>query len=171
MVRIRIYICPYLRFKLCWQYRLQIFNDADPGQRHNKVICDVDLPPEKFLPGTNCVMMMVIMPPWLDFRITSQLPAKIYAGLIITYTIRPFVGISVPWVPEITRVKRPHFFVDDQRHGPLASGITSTICNWSAAELRRSMIGILFHTLSVRRKIEIFDYRHKILNQIFGSHQ
>jgi hypothetical protein len=65
--------------------------------------------------------LSLITPPWLAFRITSKLPTEIYAGLIITYTIRLFAGIAVPWVSEITQVKQPHFFVDEQHHGPFSS--------------------------------------------------
>ena len=48
-----------------------------------------------------------ITPPWLDFEITSPVPPAIYAGLIITYRIRPFAGLGLPWVSEITQVNAP----------------------------------------------------------------
>jgi ligand-binding SRPBCC domain-containing protein len=126
--------------------------------------------------------LSLITPPWLDFRITSKTPAEIYAGLIITYTIRPFAGVAVPWVSEITQVKQPHFFVDEQRHGPFSfwhhqhhlkpvhGGIDKI--DEIHYRLPGGIIGILTHTLSVHRKLkEIFDYRQKVLNQVFGAHQ
>ena len=59
-----------------------------------------------------------ITPPTMDFRITSPPQPATYAGQIITYTMRPLLGISMDWATEITHVSRPHFFVDEQRFGP-----------------------------------------------------
>lgn len=59
-----------------------------------------------------------ITPPWLGFEVTSPLPAEMYAGLIITYRVRPLFGVALAWVTEITHLREPHFFVDEQRFGP-----------------------------------------------------
>jgi len=39
-------------------------------------------------------------------------------GMIVTYSIRPLLGIPVRWVTEITHVQEPNLFVDEQRFGP-----------------------------------------------------
>ena len=59
-----------------------------------------------------------ITPPWLNFEVTSKLPDKMYAGMIITYLVRPLLNIPTTWVTEITHVREPNFFVDEQRFGP-----------------------------------------------------
>ena len=60
----------------------------------------------------------LITPPDLGFRITSPLPERMYAGMIVSYTVTPFAGLPVTWVTEITQVEEPRFFVDEQRIGP-----------------------------------------------------
>jgi len=59
-----------------------------------------------------------ITPPWLNLKITSDLPDKMYEGMIITYKVYPIAGIPSNWVTEITQVKEKNFFIDEQRFGP-----------------------------------------------------
>jgi ligand-binding SRPBCC domain-containing protein len=59
-----------------------------------------------------------ITPPAMGFEITSPLPPRVYAGMIITYKVRPLLGVPVDWVTEITQVDEPNLFVDEQRFGP-----------------------------------------------------
>jgi ligand-binding SRPBCC domain-containing protein len=59
-----------------------------------------------------------ITPDWLNFKIVSDVPAKMYEGLIVQYNVHPFFGIPIGWVTEITHAKEPHYFVDEQRIGP-----------------------------------------------------
>src|SRR3982750_2065558 len=59
-----------------------------------------------------------ITPPSLGFKVESELPGEIYAGLMIRYTVSPLFGIPMSWLTEITRVDKPHYFVDEQRVGP-----------------------------------------------------
>lgn len=61
-----------------------------------------------------------ITPPQLGFEILSPLPPEIYAGLFIEYRVRPLFGVPMTWVSEITQVRAPHFFCDEQRVGPYA---------------------------------------------------
>ncbi len=55
---------------------------------------------------------------WLNLKVTSDLPDKMYEGMIITYKVYPFLGIPSNWVTEITTVKEKSFFIDEQRFGP-----------------------------------------------------
>ncbi len=65
--------------------------------------------------------LAVITPPHLDFKITSELNGKeIYPGQIITYTVKPLLGIPLFWMTEISHVERHKLFVDEQRKGPYA---------------------------------------------------
>lgn len=59
-----------------------------------------------------------ITPPSLGLEVTSALPGEMYPGMIITYRVRPIPWISVGWVTEITHVREPSLFVDEQRFGP-----------------------------------------------------
>jgi ligand-binding SRPBCC domain-containing protein len=59
-----------------------------------------------------------ITPPSLGFRVRSELPAKVYPGLMIRYTVSPLFGIPMTWLTEITQVVEPSYFVDEQRVGP-----------------------------------------------------
>ena len=62
-----------------------------------------------------------ITPRWLGFQVrTPDLPAHMYPGLIIEYTVRPFLNIPVTWVTEITHIDEGRLFVDEQRRGPYA---------------------------------------------------
>jgi ligand-binding SRPBCC domain-containing protein len=59
-----------------------------------------------------------ITPPDLGFTVRSELPEEIHAGLMIRYTVSPLWGIPVSWLTEITQVRKPDYFVDEQRVGP-----------------------------------------------------
>ena len=59
-----------------------------------------------------------ITPPEMGFEVTSPLPERMYAGMIITYRVRPLLGVPVTWVTEITHVDEGRLFVDEQRFGP-----------------------------------------------------
>ncbi len=59
-----------------------------------------------------------ITPPEMVFNILSELPERMYEGIIIVYKIKPFLNFSIKWVTEITHIKENHFFVDEQRQGP-----------------------------------------------------
>ena len=124
--------------------------------------------------------LRLITPPWLDFRITSPVPDIIYAGLIITYRIRPLAGIAVPWVSEITQVDPPRFFVDEQKRGPYhfwhhqhflhprGDGVEKIDLVHYA--LPGGLIGIGLHAVLIRRKLdEIFRFRYDALARIFNA--
>ena len=53
-----------------------------------------------------------VTPENMVFEITSDLPPKMYEGLIIIYRIKPMLNISISWVTEITHIVDRSFFVD-----------------------------------------------------------
>jgi ligand-binding SRPBCC domain-containing protein len=59
-----------------------------------------------------------ITPARMGFTITSPMPEQMYEGMIISYVVRPLLGIPVQWVTEITHVVEGRMFVDEQRFGP-----------------------------------------------------
>lgn len=64
--------------------------------------------------------LMKITPPELKMRTISEVPEKMYRGEIITYTIKPLLGLPMTWVSEITHVRDMSEFIDEQRFGPYA---------------------------------------------------
>ena len=119
-----------------------------------------------------------ITPEWLHFTLSCPSPARMYPGQILTYTIRPFPGVRTAWVTEITHVREPNFFVDEQRLGPYAlwhhqhlfhscSGgvLMQDLVNYA---LPLWYLGDLVHALVVKRRIQaIFAYRQQVLEQMF----
>lgn len=59
-----------------------------------------------------------ITPAYMGFDVRSEVPERMYEGLMIEYRVRPLLGIPMKWVTEITHVKDYQFFVDEQRIGP-----------------------------------------------------
>ena len=119
-----------------------------------------------------------ITPPYMDFRITSPLQSDIYAGQIITYTVRPLFRKTVNWTSEITHAEKPNFFVDEQRFGPYRFWHHQHHFNEveGGVEIHDLVYYLLFHdqfTGLINRLIvaprlkRIFDYRSMILKEIF----
>jgi len=120
-----------------------------------------------------------ITPEAMGFDIrTPDLPDKIYEGMIINYTVKPILGIKTNWVTEITHNVDKSYFVDEQRVGPYTLWhhqhlITAT----ENGVLMRDIVsykppfgflGSIANTLFIKKKLnEIFDYRLKVLEQLF----
>lgn len=67
---------------------------------------------------SNPANLAKITPPSLGFQVHSELPNEIYPGLMIRYTVSPVLRIPMTWLTEITQMRKPEFFVDEQRVGP-----------------------------------------------------
>ena len=121
-----------------------------------------------------------ITPSYLGFDIISELPEKIYPGMIISYRIKPLLGIPVKWVTEISHVKEEELFVDNQLSGPyklwhhqhhfsdIPGGTEmKDILHYS---LPLGLAGKIIRQTFIKNRLEeIFDYRYKILQEKFGS--
>ncbi len=122
-----------------------------------------------------------ITPPYMRFEVLSdpKWVQKMYPGQIITYTVRPLLGIPLFWMTEITHVRERAFFVDEQRIGPYAlwhhqhhfipieGGVEMIDLVHYRPPL--GLLGRWAHALFIRRQLEeIFDYRYRILEQRFG---
>lgn len=120
-----------------------------------------------------------ITPPYIGFDIsTPNLPDEIYAGMIISYKVRPLLGVPVTWVTEITHVKPKEYFVDEQRIGPYSmwhhqhhikpvpGGVLMT--DIVSYQPPLGFLGRIANTLIIRKKLEeIFDFRTKAFNEVF----
>jgi ligand-binding SRPBCC domain-containing protein len=123
--------------------------------------------------------LQVITPPALGFRITSELPERMHAGLIITYTVTPVARIPVTWVTEITHLEERRFFVDEQRFGPyrfwhhqhhfreVPGGVEVTdLVNYAPPTPAARIIDRLLVGPKVK---QIFEFRSQVLRERFGS--
>jgi ligand-binding SRPBCC domain-containing protein len=124
--------------------------------------------------------LKVITPDYMGFDVKTEVPERMYEGLIIAYTVKPLLGIPMEWVTEITHVKDNSFFVDEQRIGPykmwhhehhfreVEGGVEMT--DIVSYVIPFGMIGKLFHPVLVKPKLEeIFAYRFKIVDNLFGA--
>jgi ligand-binding SRPBCC domain-containing protein len=119
-----------------------------------------------------------ITPPSLGLEVTKLPEERMYAGMIITYRVRPLFGVAVTWVTEITHVDEPHRFVDEQRFGPYRF--------WHHQHLFREIDGgveardVVHYALPpgggpVARMLvaprlrEIFAFRRGVLEETFGA--
>jgi len=48
-----------------------------------------------------------ITPIWLNFKVLTVMEDKMYEGMIIEYTVSPFMEFSLKWITEITHLKSP----------------------------------------------------------------
>ena len=119
-----------------------------------------------------------VTPKELSFEILTDLPDKMYEGLMISYRIRPMLNIPVFWCTEITHIREREFFVDEQRQGPykiwhhehhfkeVEGGVLMTdILHYS---IGKSVFGWLAGKLFVDKKVShIFEFRKKVLDDYF----
>lgn len=144
---------------------------------------------EQFLPITleeawdffsNPVNLNEITPDYMTFEITSKLPAKMYAGMMITYRIKPLLNIPINWCTEITHVDNGNYFIDEQRKGPYRiwhhehhfKSVKGGVCMTDLLyyDIGKSIFGWIAGKLFVHKKVkDIFEYRRKKLEVIFST--
>jgi ligand-binding SRPBCC domain-containing protein len=122
-----------------------------------------------------------ITPSYMGFNITSELKnEKMYPGLIITYIVKPILGIPLTWVTEITEISEGKYFIDEQRVGPykiwhhehhfreIEGGVEMRDLLYY--RLPFGFIGKIINSLFVKKKVNgIFDYRTEVLEKMFGK--
>jgi ligand-binding SRPBCC domain-containing protein len=99
---------------------------------------------------------------------------------MLTYRLRPLLGLPASWVTEITHVESQRRFVDEQRAGPyslwhhehrfVALGAGTEVVDrvWYALPLGPA--GDLAHRLLVRSRLrDIFAFRRRALAARFGE--
>lgn len=116
----------------------------------------------------------------MGFDITGGGDRPMFPGQIIQYIVSPLAGIKTGWITEITHVKEPEYFVDEQRFGPyslwhhkhflkeIPGGVEmEDVVDY---KLPFGFIGRMVHPLLVKPRLEeIFEYRRKKLIEIFGE--
>ncbi len=122
-----------------------------------------------------------ITPPAMGFHITSEFSGeKMYPGMIISYIVKPFLGIPVRWITEITHLQEPEYFVDEQRFGPYSfwhhkhflkvidGGVE--MIDIVHYKVPFWFIGDIINFLFIRKQLsKIFSYRYKKVEELFGK--
>ncbi len=122
-----------------------------------------------------------ITPEYMGFDvITTNLPEKMYPGMIIAYHVRPLLGIKTTWVTEITHVTELKYFVDEQRFGPytmwhhqhLLEPVEGGVLMTDIIDYQPPLgiLGAIANQLTIRKKLkEIFAFRKIKLEEYFGK--
>jgi Uncharacterized conserved protein len=120
-----------------------------------------------------------ITPPFLNFHIVTPRPIDMKSGTIIDYKLRLY-GIPFHWRTLIETFEPPASFSDAQVMGPYrrwhhlhefteVPGGTE-MRDRVDYELPFRLFSPIIHPLIVRRSVQqIFDYRNKIIAEIFGA--
>ena len=137
----------------------------------------VDLPREKiFELFADASQLERITPPWLNFKILSELPIDMKEGALIDYKIR-LRYVPIKWRTEICVWEPPYRFVDQQLRGPynkwyhehrFVEQDGGTLC---IDEVHYKVpLGSVVNRLLVQPElIRIFEYRQQQLAAIFSS--
>jgi ligand-binding SRPBCC domain-containing protein len=127
--------------------------------------------------------LQAITPPKMGFEIISKHHgAKMYAGQIIEYHVKPLLNIPLYWMTEITHVKDQQYFVDEQRFGPYSlwhhqhhfkeveGGVEMTdIVHYKVPGW---FIGDIMNSLYIKNELKrIFDYRFKKVEELFPANK
>ncbi len=125
--------------------------------------------------------LLEVTPPHLNLKVTNEVYGDgVYAGQVMTYDVKPLLGIPLSWMTEITHVADKKYFVDEQRKGPyklwhhqhhfkaIDGGVEMT--DLVHYRLPLGFLGSLANSLLVKKELEkIFAYRyHKIVDR-FGA--
>ena len=124
--------------------------------------------------------LQAITPANLGFTILSDLDNKImYPGQIIEYIVKPFLGIPLYWMTEITYVQNQLYFIDEQRFGPyqfwqhqhhfrvIEGGVEMTdIVHYRSLP---GFLGTIANRFFVARQLrKIFEFRFRKIEDLFG---
>jgi ligand-binding SRPBCC domain-containing protein len=122
-----------------------------------------------------------ITPDYMGFQVTSNSGSDtMYAGMIITYIVKPVLGIPMKWVTEISQVKDREYFVDEQRMGPykmwhhqhkiqiISGGVLMTDIVTYIPPF--GLLGVIANSLFIKKQLQhIFSYRTKAIEDKFGK--
>lgn len=124
--------------------------------------------------------LLAVTPPHLNLKVTNKVYGQgVYAGQVMTYNVKPLLGIPLGWMTEITHVVEKKYFVDEQRKGPyklwhhqhhfnaIDGGVEMTdIVHY---RLPFGPLGTLAHGLLVKKELQkIFTYRYQKIVSLFG---
>ncbi|CAD0002683.1 SRPBCC family protein [Flavobacterium chungangense] len=117
----------------------------------------------------------------MSFEIQDFDDKRMYPGQIITYTLKPLLGIKINWVTIITVCKENQYFIDEQRFGPYklwhhkhffepAEDGRTKMTDIVHYALPFGYLGRMMNSLVVENKLKtIFDYRYNKIEELFNS--
>jgi ligand-binding SRPBCC domain-containing protein len=119
-----------------------------------------------------------LTPPWLRFAILTPATSQIKQGALLDYRLR-IRGMPIRWQSEIAVWEPPHRFVDRQTKGPYSLWIHDhTFEERDNGTLVADNVeyavpgGTIVQKFLVAPDLErIFNYRHKMLDELFNSAQ
>jgi ligand-binding SRPBCC domain-containing protein len=125
--------------------------------------------------------LLDVTPPHLNLKVTNEVYGDgVYAGQVMTYDVKPLLGIPLSWMTEITHVADKKYFVDEQRKGPyqlwhhqhhfktIEGGVEMT--DLVHYRLPLGFLGSIAHSLVVKKELEkIFAYRYQQIIKRFGK--
>ncbi|QDU31279.1 Polyketide cyclase / dehydrase and lipid transport [Anatilimnocola aggregata] len=125
--------------------------------------------------------LQMITPPWLHFRILTQLPLEMRTGALIEYRLRLY-GLPIWWRTRIEEYEPCERFVDRQLRGPYKRWHhTHEFSETPAGTLMKDTVryqlpfgplGTLTHRLTVQRLLKrIFDFRYETIERHFAAAQ
>ena len=122
-----------------------------------------------------------ITPKYMGFTVLSKHKTeKMYPGQIITYHVKPLLGIPLFWMTEITHVRDKEYFVDEQRFGPynfwhhqhFFTAVEGGVLMEDLLHYKLPLgpLGGIANALFVKKQLEgIFNYRTQVLEAKFGK--
>ena len=124
--------------------------------------------------------LSLITPPRLRFDILTPTPLEMKEGQLIDYSLKILYLIKLHWRTLITDYQKPYKFIDQQIKGPYTLWHhTHTFEEKDGGTLIKDnlkyvipfgWIGRVIHFIYIKHDISgIFQYRHKILNDIFSE--
>lgn len=125
--------------------------------------------------------LAAVTPPSLNLKVTNEVfGAEAYAGQVMTYIVKPLLGVPIFWMTEITQVVPQKMFIDEQRKGPyklwhhqhhfkeIKGGVEMT--DLVHYRLPFLFLGDLAHLFIVKNKLnEIFTYRYSKIAGLLGK--
>lgn len=121
-----------------------------------------------------------ITPPEMQFTISSEVPKKMYTGLLIQYKVKlPLLGTS-DWVTEIKHIIPGKQFVDEQRIGPYSfwyhyhaleeTGDGIKMIDQVNYKPPFGILGKAVNALMISNQLDsIFGYRKKVMDERFNK--
>lgn len=124
--------------------------------------------------------LQTITPDNMSFEIQDFDGKRMYPGQIITYTLKPLLGIKINWVTIITVCEENNYFIDEQRFGPYTlwhhkhffepTATGTKMVDIVHYALPLGYLGRIMNKLVVKNKLKtIFDYRYKKIEELFNS--
>src|SRR5829696_1631863 len=124
--------------------------------------------------------LLNVTPPHLNLKVTNKVYGDtVYAGQVMTYIVKPLLGIPLSWMTEIRHVEPLKYFVDEQRKGPyklwhhqhhfksIEGGVE--MIDIVHYRLPFGPIGNIANGLIVKKELEkIFSYRYQKIVELFG---